>query len=271
MTRSLLIYPRPDSLKQCEVCCIIEKIEEFAQKRGWCSFVFPEKPKNADLVISIGGDGTFLEASHLALLYNAPITGINAGSLGFLAEIKIDEIVDIEKIIAGEINLQERIVISVKLFKKHSFSENIAVNEAVAIRNQQSAMMNFHINYDDTEISNYKADGVVVATPTGSTAYNLSLNGPILFPTAHSLIINAMAPHSLTHRPIVLPSNKILEIFFDEKSEGMLTIDGRHSEHILSGDRILIEEDKRVLKFIPSFRRNFFDILSQKLHLGRRD
>lgn len=269
--KGILLYPRKDDLKEKTVAGIIEKIKRFAESAGMNVMVFPELTFNIKLIIAIGGDGTFLDASHEAIKLDIPIAGINAGSLGFLTEIKIEEFEEVEKIISGNITIQERVVADVSVIRDQEIFRSSVVNEVFLFRHMQSPMMDYYIKYNNQELPHYKADGILVATPTGSTAYNLSINGPILFPTEHSFVVNAMAPHALTHRPLVLPSSSELEIVMKKGCNGTLTIDGRKNFEVKAEDRIIIKESAKPLKFVPNSKRNFFDILSEKLHLGRRD
>ncbi len=272
MNGSILIFRRGDLLREKDILTAVEMIETIAREKDFSVHIYPEIPESIDLVVSIGGDGTFLDASHIAIEHDVPMVGVNGGSLGFLTEVKMDEIDDIREILDGDHSVQERIVTRVVLERCGiPCMSSLAVNESVLTRNHDAGMLEFTVRYDGNNLSSYKADGVIIATPTGSTAYNLSLNGPILFPSSHSMVINAMAPHALTHRPIVIPSNRKIEVLVGGKSRGNLTIDGRRSFRIQEGDRVVIEEASRVLKVIPSKRRTFFDILSEKLHFGRRD
>jgi len=146
-----------------------------------------------------------------------------------------------------------------------------AVNELLLMRTAAAPMLDLAIRYAGMNLPHYKADGVIVATPTGSTAYNLSLSGPILYPTEHAMVLNAVAPHALTNRPLVLPSNSPLDIELIEAAAGTLSVDGRTQLPLAAGDRIAVQESPRMLKFVPSARRTYFDVLSRKLHFGRRD
>jgi len=271
--KKLLLYLRNDLSKEKSVNSITQTIRDFADKNGAEVLIYPEIDEDIDLVIAVGGDGTFLDASHIAFQFNKPIVGINAGTLGFLTEVKMDEIEKalFEIIVDRTSTIQKRAVLTACLIRENEeIFESTVINEVVVSRYPAACMLEFYLLYDNLKLPDYKADGIIVATPSGSTAYNLSFNGPILFPTVHSYIINAMAPHALTHRPVVLPSNKTLEIIVNSDGRTILNVDGRRSFKVQKNDKIVITEADHELHFIPSSERNFFDILSEKLHWGRR-
>jgi len=273
MITSVLIYPRRDKKKRALVGSILTTVTDTLNALNVEAFVYPELDKKFDLIISIGGDGTFLDASHIATDRDVPIFGINAGDLGFLTEVKMEETEgSLRGVISGENNKeQERLVLKVNIEREgESVFESKVINEVVLFRDPRSPMISFNLAYDSFKLADYKADGIVISTPTGSTAYNLSLNGPILFPTARNIIINAIAPHGLTHRPVVLPSKKRLEIIIKHSKNSVLTMDGGESMDVKTGDSIVIEEADNFLRFLSSPDRNFFNILSEKLHWAKR-
>ncbi len=271
MRRAVLVYVRGDGKREKVIENALRVVGDAARAAGRQVLVHPEKTYDIGIVIAVGGDGTFLDASHEALELDVPIAGVNAGSLGFLTEITPDETDEIERILGERPFVQSRIVLAVSAFRG---GERIffgrAVNEALLMRCTDGPMLDLAIAYEGMSLPHYKADGIVVATPTGSTAYNLSLNGPILFPTERSMVLNALAPHALTNRPLVLPSASFLEITIDNGTATLL-VDGREPVHLAAGDRIEARESDRMLKFVPSSRRTYFDVLARKLHFGRRD
>ncbi len=272
--RTIVIYPRQDGKKLEIIKAIIEDIKAVTKKHNVNIAIYPDIPDSAFMMIAIGGDGTFINAAHIAYEHDIPIAGVNAGDLGFLTEIKMEEVTEtVEKyILMKELIYQERIIMKAWVERDgQQFFSNKILNELYLTRLPNDSMLSFELTYNNCSLPSFKADGVIVATPTGSTAYNLSLNGPVLFPTVHSIIINAMAPHSLTHRPMVLPSCVgPLEIYLKEANQAVFAVDGRRAVPVRQGDKIIIRESKRDLKFIPSGNRNFFDILSEKFHWGKR-
>ncbi len=272
MNNGVLLYVRSDGKRAAAVQQAIAAVTAVAARKGRTILIHPEKTYDIGLIIAIGGDGTFLDAGHEALELDVPLAGVNAGSLGFLTEITPDEEDEIERIMGPRVRIQERIVLAVSVTRGGAeVFRAQAVNELLLMRRADAPMLDLAIRYAGMNLPHYKADGVIVATPTGSTAYNLSLSGPILFPTEHAMVLNAVAPHALTSRPLVLPSNSPLEVELVEAAAGVLSVDGRTQLPLAAGDRITVHESSRMLKFVPSARRTYFDVLARKLHFGRRD
>ncbi|MCK5809124.1 NAD(+)/NADH kinase [bacterium] len=270
--QSILIAQRKDKRRVDTVREIVSILSAFCEKHTIEYFIDVVPPtKTPSLVIAVGGDGTFLNASRDAITYNVPILGINAGDLGFLAEIKISEIEEeLEDILTNKREIQERMVMRASLKKGGIKDSFLVVNEMMMMRDLDGPMMNYEISSRHQKLPDYRCDAIIVATPTGSTGYNLSVNGPILFPTEDSFILNAMAPHALTHRPIVMPSNRNLEIRIKGSGGGTLIIDGRQITTVAPGDEVEVTRADEKLLFISSSHRTFFDILAEKLHLGKR-
>ena len=231
-----------------------------------------EEIDGSDLVITIGGDGTFLAGATLAFERDIPIAGINVGQLGFLAEINPDEDTMIEKLLTGSFDVKQRMMMDVRLLRNgEETAAFTALNEVTVIRDiNASQMLCFGIEYNGEEMPQYKCDGLIVATPTGSTAYNLSCNGPIIYPADESFVINAIAPHALTHRPIVLPASGTVKATLKECTLGFITCDGKNSVQVCENDIVLVRRNERCLSVVSNPERSFFDILSERLHLGKR-
>lgn len=231
-----------------------------------------EEIDGSDLIITIGGDGTFLAGATLAFERDIPIAGINVGQLGFLAEINPDEDSMIEKLLTGSFDVKQRMMMDVRLIRNGvETAAFTALNEVTVIRDiNASQMLCFGIEYNGEEMPQYKCDGLIVATPTGSTAYNLSCNGPIIYPADESFVINAIAPHALTHRPIVLPASGTVKATLKECTLGFITCDGKNSVQVCENDVVLVRRNERCLSVVSNPERSFFDILSERLHLGKR-
>ena len=272
MRRAILLYVRGDGGREAEVARAMRALRAAARRLGLTVLVHPEKGGPVGMVIAVGGDGTFLDASHRALELDVPIAGVNAGSLGFLTEITPDDPGEMERILGGDPLVQPRIALDVLVSRgRRRLFSGRAVNEVLVMRRVEAPMLDLVIRYAGMSLPHYKADGVLVATPTGSTAYNLSLSGPILFPTERSMVLNALAPHALTNRPLVLPSASPIEITLDRGDAATLSVDGGEPAAIETGDRIEVRESDRMLKFVPNSRRSYFDVLARKLNFGRRD
>ncbi len=224
--------------------------------------------KNTDFVLSIGGDGTILESVSLVRNSGIPIIGINTGKLGFLASIAKEEINDaVESIIEGEFEIEKRGLIQMPEPAGVFGDFNYGLNE-VTIQKNDSRMISIHTYLDGEFLNSYWADGLIISTPTGSTAYSLSVGGPIITPDSGVFIISPIAPHNLTVRPVVIPDNK----------EITLEIDKRHSNFLLSMDfnTAQIENNKKItLKKAPFYinlvnlkKHNFYSTLRNKLMWG---
>lgn len=224
-----------------------------------------------DLVVAAGGDGTFLDAAHIAFDHNIPILGVNIGHLGFLVEVDPHEEKVIDNVLSGNYKTGRRMMMDIVIIREgEAIFHTTALNEVLIHRDMKGTMLSLGIEYNNEELPDYKCDGVIIATPTGSTAYNLSINGPILYPNEESFVVNAMAPHALTHRPLVLPADNELKVVMKECEVGILNCDGRKSVRMLIDDEVIIKRSEKELIYIPHPTRNFFNILSKKLHLGKR-
>ncbi len=230
--------------------------------------------EKSDILISVGGDGTLLSLSRRSYHYNKPILGINAGNLGFLTDIKLDEIEEfIDKIFQGKYRIDHRMVLDVTLRSKINDKSLIAFNDIVLSRPSIEGMVNVDAYVSSHEshmakkhLNRYYGDGVIVSTPTGSTAYNLSAGGPIVYPLTEAIIVTPICPHSLTERPLVLPAD--FEISFESEDETIIVVDGQDIYNLKFFDAICIKIASKGVRMIHRMERNYFDVLKQKLHWG---
>ncbi|OQX75103.1 MAG: NAD(+) kinase [Campylobacteraceae bacterium 4484_4] len=232
--------------------------------------------RQSDILIAIGGDGTLISLSRRSYHYHKPILGINAGKLGFLTDITLNEIESfIDKIFTGEYRIDRRMVFDVTLHSPVEDKKVIAFNDVVLSRPSIEGMVNVdafvtsHISHMNRKhLNNYYGDGVIVSTPTGSTAYNLSAGGPILFPLTQAMIVTPICPHSLTERPIVLPAE--FEIEFTSEDETIIVIDGQDIYNLKFFDAISIRVADEGVRMVHRIERNYFDVLKQKLNWGSK-
>ncbi len=230
--------------------------------------------EESDLLVSVGGDGTLLSLSRASYDFNKPILGINAGKLGFLTDIQYDEIAQfIDKIYSGEYRIDQRMVLEVDLHSKVGVKRLIAVNDVVLSRPSIEGMITVDAyatseitGMENKHLNSYRGDGLIISTPTGSTAYNLSAGGPILFPLTEALILTPICPHSLTERPIVLPAD--FEMSFTSEDETIVVVDGQDIYNLKFFDKITIKIANKRIRMVHRVERNYFDILKQKLHWG---
>jgi len=229
---------------------------------------FDKMCKKSDLLIAIGGDGTLISLCRRSYKYNKPILGIYAGRLGFLTDILCEEIESfIDKIFKNRYRIDTRMVLSVK-FKYKSGEEKIvyAFNDAAFARESISGMCHIEGLIDGKVFNNYYGDGLIVSTPTGSTAYNLSAGGPIVYPLTEALILTPICPHSLTQRPLVLPVDFTVEL--KSKDRVTIAIDGQDIYKMRDLKSVKVKIAKRGLELIHRDERNYFAVIREKLNWG---
>ncbi len=228
---------------------------------------------NADLVIAIGGDGTMLYASRLARESGTPILGINRGRLGFLADVTPEDMIaGVEQVLQGNFSRDSRMLLKAHLTKSNGKEITaFALNDVVLKRRETGRMVDFSTCVDGIYVNTHAGDGMIVATPTGSTAYALSCGGPIISPQLDAVVVVPVCPHTLTDRPIVIPANQAIEIVLLERDEtkASITVDGHAMGNIDPTDRLHIStaEQRITLVHPPSY--DFYGILRSKLYWGR--
>jgi NAD+ kinase len=236
----------------------------------------PEQERNglwalADLIIVFGGDGTILSAARLLAFRDVPIVGINLGVFGYLTEVNLDEMYSaLEEILAGNFQVEKRMMLNAEIMRGDaSLYRGAVLNDVVINRGNLSRLVELETMVDGRYLTTFKADGLIVATPTGSTAYSLAAGGPIVFPELDSIIINPICPHTLTNRPLILPHNVEVEVIFNTLELGAtLTLDGQISFPIACGDRVLIKKSEQTTKLVASPHRGYLEILRTKLGWG---
>jgi NAD+ kinase len=226
-----------------------------------------------EVVIALGGDGTLLSAARAFACTDTPILGVNLGSLGFLTEVPLDELYQtLEAWVAGTAIIDKRALMHATLSREGKpFREWDALNDIVISKGAIARMGEFAIELDGQFVASFRADGVIVATPTGSTAYNLAANGPILLPTIDAMVLTAICPHLLTIRPIVFPGESEIAVTVDVvPHETYLTVDGQEAVELLLGDRILCHKSERSVHLLRLHPNGLFNVLRSKLSWGER-
>jgi len=233
-----------------------------------------ETLKDCELCIVLGGDGTFLAAARLVLPYEVPIVGINLGTFGFLTEIETIEVKKLlPKILNKELPIQERLALEVFIEHEDGNKEFIsyAVNDAVISKAALARIINITIETPLGTVGNISGDGIIVATPTGSTAYALAAGGPIVYPSLDAKVIVPICPHTLTQRPIVVDGNLPLNLSLEtDYSTVYLTVDGQIGRTLKPKERVFIKKSNHKLKMMLHPYRSYFDLLRIKLKWGRR-
>ena len=226
-----------------------------------------EFEKTTDLVMVLGGDGTFLAGGRLAISRDVPILGVNLGRLGFLTEITVDELFPaLEKIEQGPVTFEKRHLLHARIKKDEQvLFEGHVINDAVINKSSIARMLEVEARVDGNFLALFKADGLIISTPTGSTAYSLAAGGPIVFPTMEAIVMTPICPHSLTHRPLVIPDHFSITVHTQQPENVNLTLDGQIGRALLPGEYVEVARSPYVLEVIKSPFKNYFDILKSKL------
>ena len=226
-----------------------------------------------DFILTLGGDGTILSLARAVGDRGTPILGVHLGELGFLAEVVLEDMFTrLDEVVAGDYNIQKRIVIKCIVNNGTEPQTFYALNDIVVDRGKSHRLLNCELLANDDFVAKYKADGLIVATPTGSTAYSLASGGPIVIPTFGSMVVTPICPHTLTLRPIVFPDDQILEISFPEDGEKdmALAVDGQVNEYLESTAKVVIQKAPYKINMVNFTDSNYFNTLRTKLGWGVR-
>lgn len=246
--------------------CILEEVaaDKLRKGRGTSREKLPER---VDLIVVLGGDGTLLSIAHLAAQKNVPVLGVNLGSLGFLTEVPLDEMyITLDAFLEGE----ERIISSRRLLEARVKSKvYYCLNDAVINKGALARMIQCRIWIDEKEIATLRSDGLIISTPTGSTAYSLAAGGPIIQPYIPAIILSPICPHTLSFRPMVISSDSTVKVqLLTPGEEVYLTLDGQRGDVLVKNDVVEVKTSRHELELVSSPERNFFDLLQEKLGWG---
>jgi len=225
-----------------------------------------------DFVLVLGGDGTLLSAARVVAKNSTPILGVNLGTLGFLTEVPLSDLYPtLEAVSQGRCSTESRALVHCQLMRGgQCIATYDALNDVIVNKASIARLANFDVYIDQVFVSNYKADGLIIATPTGSTAYSLAAGGPILMPSVEALVVTPVSPHSLTHRALVVRDTSEIIISVKTAEEGAyLSIDGQIGMPARDGDRILCRKSEHRVKLLR-IKKTFFDVLRTKLKWGQR-
>jgi len=243
-----------------ETGCIVESIKEDALAKA------------VDLMLVLGGDGTMIATARMLGDIEVPVMGVNYGGLGYLAEFPIEELFSaLEAILAGDYKIQERLMLAVELRRgEELITKNRVLNDVVVNKSALARIIEIEAYLNNQFLNRFRADGLIVSTPTGSTAYNLSAGGPIIFPSMNAIVITPICPFTLSNRPIVVPDDSVIEVrLMTENEEVALTLDGQVGFPLQAGDRALIRKSNATFNLVQPANRNYFDVLRDKLKWGR--
>jgi len=243
---------------------------------GAASHSRDEIPRHVDLIVIMGGDGTLLSmATRIALAgRDVPILGVNFGSLGFLTESRIDELYPaLESVINGTAPIDQRAMLAADAYRsREHFDSRIVLNDVVFGKAALSRIIELSVSVSSGLVTKVKADGLIIASATGSTAYNLAAGGPIVHPLVDAIAITPIAPHTLTNRPIVIPGSETIEVRpnIDEGAEIFVTYDGQTGYPLQKGDVVVVRKSERCLRLVRAPARSYFEVLREKLKWGER-
>jgi NAD+ kinase len=232
-----------------------------------------EVPEGCDLVIVLGGDGTLLAAARAIGRRETPLFPVNVGSLGFLTAITIDELYpELERAFRGEHRIAKRRLLATEVVRGGEVvAAYEALNDAVLTKASIARMIDLDTHVDEQFVCAYKADGLIISTPTGSTAYSLSAGGPIIFPSVPAICITPICPHMLTNRPVLVPETSVIRVISRAPDDSVfLTIDGQVGNPIREGDTVVCRSSDYTLRLVRPPHMMFFDVLRQKLKWGER-
>lgn len=231
-----------------------------------------ELAKQVDLMLVLGGDGTMIATARMVGDSEVPVMGVNYGGLGYLAEFPIEELFPaLEAILTGQYKVQQRLMLSVELWRGEQLvTRNRVLNDVVVNKSALARIIEIEAYLNEQFVNLFRADGLIVATPTGSTAYNLSAGGPIIYPSMSAVVITPICPFTLSNRPIVVPDDSMIEVrLMTENEEVALTLDGQVGFPLQAGDRAVIRKSKTSFNLVQPPNRNYFDVLRNKLKWGR--
>jgi NAD+ kinase len=246
--------------RQEEEICPVEAVEaeEFQEK--------------ADMIVVLGGDGTMISTARLLGEREIPVLGINYGSLGYLTEFRIEEMfAALERILAGNYEIDRRVMLEVELHRDGEILETGRVlNDVVINKSVLARIIEIEVSLNEFFVNGFRADGLIISTPTGSTAYNLSAGGPIIFPTMNAVVLTPICPFTLTNRPIVVPDSAEIKMRLMNENDGVvLTLDGQVGYQMQVGDTVVIRKSAANFNLVQPPNRNYFDVLRNKLKWGR--
>ncbi len=239
----------------------------------WKSVERDEMPPHVEMIVVLGGDGTLLSVARQVWNKNIPILGVNLGGLGFLTEITLDELYSVlERVLRDDFKTNEREILKAGVIRRgKQIAEFIVLNDAVINKGALARIIDLETTINGEYLSTFRSDGLIISTPTGSTAYNLSAGGPIVYPSLHTIIITPICPHTLTIRPIIIPDDvKIRALLKSRNEEVTLTLDGQQGFTLEFEDVVEVGKAEGRILLIKSPYRHYFELLREKLKWGER-
>ena len=265
-----------------EAMATAEELSGWLQQRGASTVAEPvtagEIPPassafwSADLIVVLGGDGTMISTARLVGDSGVLVLGVNYGSLGYLTDFRIEEMfMALEAILEGQYEIDPRVMLDAEQWRGDELiAQGRVLNDVVINKAALARIIEITVHLNGLFVNSFRADGLIVSTPTGSTAYNLSAGGPIIFPSMNAVVLTPICPFTLTNRPIVVPDSAKIDLVLDNENEGVvLSLDGQIGHQMDVGDRIVIRKSRTTFNLVHPSNRNYFDVLRNKLKWGR--
>ncbi len=230
-------------------------------------------PSSVEMLIVLGGDGTLLSVARLLKNHAVPILGVNLGGLGFLTEVTIQEMVPaLEQILAGNYTLDSRQMLKAQILRQNEcITEHSLLNDVVINKSALARILSLEVTVDGNYLTTFQADGLILSTPTGSTAYSLAAGGPVIYPSLASILLTPICPHTLTNRPIILPVDAAIEVTLrSDQRDVFLTLDGQMGFPFQKNDVAKIQQSEYFVPLIKSPFKNYYEVLRTKLKWGER-
>lgn len=246
--------------------------EAETDRRDSADFDGAKLADQADLVVVLGGDGTMIATARLIDDAEVMVLGVNYGSLGYLTDFRIEEMYTaLEAIFEGNFDIDRRVMLGVEHWRgDRMLAKGRVLNDVVINKAALARIIEIEVHLNSLFVNSFRADGLIVSTPTGSTAYNLSAGGPIIYPSMNAVVITPICPFTLTNRPIVVPDDAEIELILQNENEGVvITLDGQTGHTMRSGDRAIIRKSRTTFNLVQPPNRNYFDVLRNKLKWGR--
>lgn len=243
------------------------------QAGGHLGLLTPEALPQVGLMVVLGGDGTFLSAARLVGTTGIPILGVNLGGLGFLTDFTLQELYPaLERVLAGDYETESRMVLTSTIKRRQRvLAEYSVLNDVVITKAALARIIDIETSINDTYLTMFKADGLIISTPTGSTAYSMAAGGPIVSPALSAIIITPICPHTLTNRPILVPDSAEIKVTIRSKQEDVyLTFDGQVGQSLQTADLISIRKSSHSVQLVKSPFKDYFEVLRTKLRWGER-
>lgn len=251
-------------------CAVIS--EQGTLVTGTAEVPASELAATADFIVVLGGDGTLLHAARLCGRREIPILGINMGTLGFMTEVPSARVFEaLERVLAGQIGFERRTKLNVRMIRRGEvILDDDVLNDAVINKNALARIADIEAQVDGRPLTVFRADGVIVSTPTGSSAYSLAAGGPLVHPSVRAVVVTPICPHTLTQRPIVLPEDQVIELLLATDGEMFLTLDGQIGRALEKDDRILIGRSEVTTVLVHAEAATYYAVLRDKLKWGER-